>query len=58
MGTSADELRAYMTGQGYETCVVHPESGEIIQLTPDQHVVSNCVFNLVFRHPVSAAVAA
>lgn len=58
MGATEDELRAYMASLGYETSCIHPQTGEIIVLKPDQHVVSEFVFNLLFRHASAPLVQA
>ena len=58
MGTNEDELRSYMTSHGYETNVLHPETGEVITLRPDQHVAGDAVFNLLFRHTTAPRVGA
>jgi FkbM family methyltransferase len=58
MGTSEAELRAYMASHGYETNALNPETGEIVPLRPDQRVVSNNVFNLLFRHATAPLIGA
>jgi len=58
MGTNEAELRAFMAGHGYETNALNPETGEIIPLQADQRVVSNSVFNLLFRHTTAPRVGA
>lgn len=58
MGTNEDELRAYMSSHGYETNAMNPETGEIVPLRPDQRVVSNSVFNLLFRHTTAPLIGA
>ena len=58
MGTNEAELRAFMAGHGYETNALNPETGEIIPLQVDQRVVSNNVFNLLFRHTTAPRVGA
>jgi FkbM family methyltransferase len=58
MGTNEDELRAYMTSHGYETNVLHPETGEVITLRPDQKVMGDAVFNLLFRHTTAPLIGA
>jgi hypothetical protein len=37
---------------------MHPETGEIIPLRPDQRVVSTNIFNLLFRHSTAPVVGA
>ncbi|MDQ8154392.1 MAG: FkbM family methyltransferase [Gemmatimonadota bacterium] len=51
MGTSENELRALMTGLGYETWIIQEGSGEVQPLADDMMVVGNFVFNLLFRRP-------
>jgi FkbM family methyltransferase len=58
MGTDEQEVRAFMSSHGYETSVMHPETGEIIPLRPDQRVVSTNIFNLLFRHSTAPVVGA
>ncbi|HEY4132905.1 MAG TPA: FkbM family methyltransferase [Gemmatimonadaceae bacterium] len=58
MGTSEPELRAFMAAHGYETNAMNPETGEIIPMRPDQNVIYNGVFNLLFRHSSAPAVGA
>jgi FkbM family methyltransferase len=58
MGTSEQELRAYMAGHGYITNAMNPQTGEIIPLAPDQRVVSDNVFNLLFRHRTAPLIGA
>jgi FkbM family methyltransferase len=58
MGTNEAELRAYMSSLGYETNAMNPETGEIVPLRPDQRVVSNSLFNLLFRHATAPLIGA
>jgi FkbM family methyltransferase len=58
MGTSEAELRAFMSGYGYQTNALNPETGEIVPLRPDQRVVSNNVFNLLFTHTSAPLIGA
>jgi FkbM family methyltransferase len=58
MGTSEAELRAYMASHGYRTNALNPETGEIVPLRPDQRVVSNNVFNLLFTHAAAPLIGA
>ena len=58
MGTTETELRAFMASHGYESNALNPETGEIVPLRPDQRVVSNNVFNLLFRHTTAPLIGA
>jgi FkbM family methyltransferase len=58
MGTNETELRTFMAAHGYETNAMNPETGEIIPLMPDQRVIYNGVFNLLFRHSSAPRIGA
>ena len=49
MGTSEAELRGFMTALGYETYLFQPGADRLPRLRPDQTVVGDFVFNLLFR---------
>lgn len=56
MGTSERELRAYMTGLGYEVYAICPGETRLARLEADDHVDVPYVFNLLFRHPDGPAI--
>lgn len=58
MGTNEAELRNYMAAHGYQTNALNPETGEIVPLRPDQRVVSDNVFNLLFCHTTAPLIGA
>jgi FkbM family methyltransferase len=51
MGTSEREMRAHMTGLGYEVYAICPGETRLARLEADDHVDVPYVFNLLFRHP-------
>jgi FkbM family methyltransferase len=53
MGSGEQRLRAYLRELGYEAYALPPQ-GAPVRLADDQRVVSDAVFNLLFRHPVAA----
>lgn len=55
MGTTEDALRGYMTDLGYETFAFDNENNRLVKLGEGDRVVSDYVFNLVFRHPAALA---
>jgi FkbM family methyltransferase len=54
MGTSEAELRALFTELGYETYAFPPGQTNLARLNADQFLATDYVFNLLFRHPVTA----
>lgn len=56
--STEDQLRHHMAQLGYRTYCIHPANGELVALAPDQHVVGNHVFNLLFRHETAPVLAA
>jgi FkbM family methyltransferase len=51
MGTSEADLRALMTGLGYETWLIQDVEPELVPLADNATVEGNFVFNLLFRRP-------
>lgn len=58
MGASESKLRGLMGDLGYETYLFQPGQSSAQRLQPDQTPETNCVFNLLFRHPEAPALAA
>lgn len=58
MGASEQMLRGLMRDLGYETWLFQPGQTFIQKLEPDQTPETNYVFNVLFRHPEAAALAA
>lgn len=54
MGASEASLRQWMLDLGYDVFALHPRDGSLVPLRPDQRVVSEQVFNLLFRHRSAA----
>jgi FkbM family methyltransferase len=57
MGTSETELRALMTGMGYETYLFQPGQSVLQRLMPENTAETDYVFNVLFRHPQAPAFA-
>ena len=57
MGTSEATLRGMMTQLGYETYLFQPGQSVLQRLTPEQHVETDYVFNVLFRHPLAPALS-
>jgi FkbM family methyltransferase len=50
LGATEPALRAYMASLGYAAYLLHPATGEIVPLAPEHEVVTEGVFNLLFKH--------
>jgi len=55
MGTSENDLRAFMTALGYETYLFQPGQSVLSRMLPEQTAETDYVFNVLFRHPLAPA---
>lgn len=58
MGSTEEELRAYMEGLGYETWSFSDDQKSLCRLAPSDRIESGYCFNLVFRLPDAPALSA